>query len=352
MRAQIETTPLCEGQLAALTDLAASVGANPLLTHGSAGNCSYKLDGTLWIKASGKWMGEARQSQFVIPLDLWQVQELVAQGVDPAERFPGASIETSMHAVLPHTVVLHVHSVNTISWAVRSDARAHLDRLLRGLDWCWIPYVSSGLYLARAIKQALAASPNASVFVLGNHGLVIGGADCAGVHSLLYEVENRLANHARSPHPADYSVLEHVATALDYALPDDDAVHAFATDPNSRDILSRGILIPAQTILANFHAEETYRPTTVESLEPKRRRTLTVVENIGVLFDPRITPAEQAMLSCLAQVVQRIPPSASIRYLPQSELNQGLLETAYRYRDLANSKRCPGESALSAKTQG
>ena len=62
------------------------------------------------------------QDDILLPLDLAEVKDRVKQRVDPAERYCGASIETAMHGVLPHRVVLHVHCVNTIAWAVRQDA--------------------------------------------------------------------------------------------------------------------------------------------------------------------------------------------------------------------------------------
>src|SRR5579872_7357238 len=114
-------------ELQALRVLSQRVGGDPLLTQASTGNSSVKLDGVLWIKASGKWMADAANQDaaqdILMPLDLAAViGECVRQGIDPADRYPGASVETAMHAVLPHRVVLHVHSINTIAWAVRQDA--------------------------------------------------------------------------------------------------------------------------------------------------------------------------------------------------------------------------------------
>src|SRR6266853_6605675 len=108
-------------EVSSLLELTARIGVNPLLTQASTGNTSIKLDSILWIKASGKWMADAVHEDLLIPLELAEVRQCVKLGVDPAERYPAASIETAMHAVLPHRVVVHVHSVNTIAWAVRQD---------------------------------------------------------------------------------------------------------------------------------------------------------------------------------------------------------------------------------------
>ena len=148
-----------QAELTRLRELSARIGSNPLLTQASTGNSSIKLEGALWIKASGKWMADAIREDILIPLDLAGVREQVTQKVDPADRYYGVSIETAMHAVLPHRVTLHVHCVNTIAWAVRQDAPVQLQRQMEGLHWQWIPYVPSGLAMARTIQRVLSNSP-------------------------------------------------------------------------------------------------------------------------------------------------------------------------------------------------
>ena len=204
--------------LAHLRQLTARIGADPLLTQASTGNSSMKLDGVLWIKASGKWMADAMNDDIFIHLDLAEIVRQCSQKDDPAGRFPGASIETAMHAVLPHRVVVHVHSVNTIAWAVRKDAALQLQRQLDGLRWQWISYVASGLPLSQAIEHSLSANPDTDVFVLGNHGLVGGGEDCNAVEDLLIELEGRLAIGPRRAYPAEYPALEELCQATGVGL--------------------------------------------------------------------------------------------------------------------------------------
>ena len=115
-----------DAEVSSLLEFTARIGVDPLLTQASTGNTSMKLDNVLWIKASGRWMADAIHQDILIPLELAEVRQCVKQGVDPAERFTAASIETAMHAVLPHRVVVHVHSVNTIAWAVRQDGPSQL----------------------------------------------------------------------------------------------------------------------------------------------------------------------------------------------------------------------------------
>jgi rhamnose utilization protein RhaD (predicted bifunctional aldolase and dehydrogenase) len=316
------------------------VGRNPLLTQASTGNISMKLEGALWIKASGKWMADAAGGKILIPLDLAGVCASVRQNLDPAELNPNASIETAMHVTLPHRVVLHVHSVNTIAWAVREDAAAQMEGRLDGLRWQWIPYVASGLPLAREIERALSARADTDVLVLGNHGLVLGGADCQAAADLLAEVERRLAIPARQAHPADYALLAELAGDSGWELPDDDAIHALATDPVSREILEGGFLYPCQAMFSDagtpelFHA--VHAPDVTDPADYSGR-PFAIIKGRGVVLNRAMTQAEIAMLSGLAQVVQRIGSAAPLRYLTEAEVAAGSSTAAYRYRELANA---------------
>lgn len=262
MRRQVSVKFPTAGQLELkrLLELSARVGKDPLLTQASTGNSSLKLDGVLWIKASGKWMANALREDILIPLPLEEVAECLRRGLDPAERFPSASLETAMHAALPHRVVLHVHSVSTIAWAIRRDAPAQLEASLEGLRWRWLPYVASGLPLSRAIHEAVSAHPNADVFILGNHGLVLGGDDVNQVQDLLGEVERRLNIRPRPAPQANYPVLAEICSGSAWVLPDDDGAHALSTDVTSQKVLAAGVLYPCQAIFSGCETPEMFRP--------------------------------------------------------------------------------------------
>ena len=334
-----------KAQITSLRELSARIGSDPLLTQASTGNSSMKLDGVLWIKASGKWMADATRKDILIPLDLREVRECVKQQVDPAGRYASASIETAMHAVLPHRVVLHVHSVNTIAWAVRRDARVQLEHQLDGLRWRWIPYIRSGLPLAREIEKALAASANTEVLVLGNHGLVVGGDDCGAVENLLSEVERRLSIRPRQAPPADYAALVEIANGSAWEVPEDNAVHALGTDAISQAILSGGLLYPCQAVLSNSNAPTLFR--SIAGFDPTDQwesrfstRQFLILEGCGLVVRRTMTLTERKMISGLAQVVQRIGSSAALRYLTEDEVANSSGIISSRYRELTNASDC------------
>ena len=181
-----------------LISLSARIGQNRDLVQAGGGNTSLKEDGLLWIKASGKWLAQAGTDDMFVPVPMEHVLRKLECG---DERFgeystrSGAmlrpSVETSMHAVLPQRVVIHVHSVRAISWAVQVNGKSEVGPRLKGLRWSWIPYIHPGVPLARRIQYELSSRPE--VLLLGNHGLVVAADTVAEAEELLFEVERRLA---------------------------------------------------------------------------------------------------------------------------------------------------------------
>ncbi len=252
MRAKETSNKLVE--LKALRELSGRLGRNRLLVQACSGNTSIKIGGVMWIKASGKWLIQAETADFLVPVQLARARTCLKEkmAIPETERNSCgpvcASIETAMHAALPQKVVVHVHSVNAVAWAVREDAPRQLEKRLSGLDWQWIPYIRSGADLASKVQQVLARLPRTNVLVLGNHGLVVCGDSCDSAERMLAEVESCLAAEPRST-PDDHSTLsDRLIAGSGWSLADWASVQALATDPISRRILSGGVLYPCQAI--------------------------------------------------------------------------------------------------------
>lgn len=329
--------------LTSLRHLSARIGRDPLLTQANSGNTSIKLGRVLWVKASGKWLSDALQEDIFARVDLASARESIRRGHNPAAAAMDAdgekltpSVETAMHAVLPHCVVVHVHSVNAIAHAVRWDARPHLEQLLAGLQWEWIPYAASGLPLAAQIEQALRRSPLTDVFVLGNHGLIVCGDDCETAELLLAEVEARLSTNPRRAPEFDEQFLRRLAAGSAWRLPAHTRLHALATDANSRDILSKGILYPSQTVFlgnrnpwASFYSG-LYSEAALNFDPAGTARRFVVVRDKGVLVSDTLTSEELETLLGLVEVVQRIDSSVPLRYLTAAEADHTSTHGLYR----------------------
>jgi rhamnose utilization protein RhaD (predicted bifunctional aldolase and dehydrogenase) len=331
------TEPL---KIECLLETSARIGADPLLVQASTGNTSIKLDGILWIKASGKCLAQAKQETILIPIDLKETRQRVACNSDPAGQLAvidgkplSTSVETAMHAVLPHRVVLHVHSVNTIAWAVRKNGQAELAARLDGIEWQWIPYVASGLQLARAIREAMERAPRTCVFILANHGLVVGAEDCDAADDLLRRTEERLAITPRGAPEPRSSTLERLAGGGWWRVPQDALVHAPGTDPISRRIVSGGVLYPCQAIFLTTQAR-VFPESVDEKIIMNLDEPFVMIEEAGVLARQESNLAESATLDGLVAVLQRIPECAQVQYLTEDQTRDLLCANSYHYRGI------------------
>lgn len=332
------STPHTPAVIGPLLEVSARLGRTPHLVQAATGNTSLKRDGTLWIKASGRWLADAIRDEIFFPLNLEKILRRIEAGEDPSGRLEDSekpwrtSVETAMHAVLPHKVVIHVHSVNTIAWAVRADGPAELARRMGDIPWQWVPYTRSGLPLARAVQDAMARTPDARVLVLANHGLVVGGDDCEDAEGLLGEVERRTSLAVRRLQPASCG-LERIAGQSEWQLPEDPAFHALATDPVAHRIVTGGILYPCQRLFLTPRAL-----SFSESVDGKEIQGLNepfvIIENTGVLLRKGLSAGELAILNGLVETLRRIPESAPIRYLTDAEIQDLFAPDACAYTEV------------------
>jgi rhamnose utilization protein RhaD (predicted bifunctional aldolase and dehydrogenase) len=321
-----------------LRRMSARVGKNMLLVQGAGGNSSVKLGDVLWVKASGTWLADAEHKDIFVPISLSGARAALTRDDQRMPLAPGvesklrASIETSLHALLPHPVVLHVHSVNTIAWSVRTDAGEELAARLHGLAWRALDYHHPGLPLAHAVRAH--ARESIDVLLLGNHGLVVGASSCEGAEALVAEVEQRLALPPRDAQPADEGALRRISDGTDYRLPNDSFCHVTATDPHSLAVATTGSLYPDHVV---FLGPAMPILAQGEDLAAKAARMVPppialLVPGKGALIRSDASLGAEAMLSCLALVTCRLPRDATIKYLSRDN-EQALLDwDAEHYR--------------------
>lgn len=318
--------------LDALRQLSARAGSDPLLVQAAGGNTSLKQDGVMWIKASGTWLRDAVARDIFVAVDHAALmaglaaddprcesctdfvrRDLNASGLRP-------SIETTVHALMPQRVVVHVHCVNTIAWAIRSDAEAQLSQRLDGFAWAFVPYARPGLPLAGAIAARL--RPGVDVLVLGNHGLVTAAASVEAAAALLDRVVAALRRPVRPALPFDAGALAHAAAGTPYRPAQDDATHALATDPLA---LARGrdkVFYPDHVVFLGVGVA-----TDLASDAP-----LVALPGKGVLIREDAKPAIEPMGRCLADVMRRVAPEDPLVALGDSDIDRLLNWDAEKYR--------------------
>lgn len=173
----------------------AKVGTDPLIVQGAGGNISWKDDNILWIKASGMWLAEAESKEIFVPVNNIYLQEaienlnfsVIPKVSNQSDLRP--SIETLLHALMPHRVVAHLHIVEILAHMIRVNARERIEEIIgEKFNWIFVDYFKPGENLARAVFQELKKKPETDVVFLANHGVVIGGADIDNVAMIIYKL--------------------------------------------------------------------------------------------------------------------------------------------------------------------
>jgi rhamnose utilization protein RhaD (predicted bifunctional aldolase and dehydrogenase) len=347
MSGRLPSAPVDDREYCALLELSAKLGADPLRTQAAGGNTSFKRDGVMWIKASGTWLAEALAKDIMTPVLLEPLRKAIADGdpraataidfVPPKRSASGLrpSIETSVHAVTPWPVVVHIHCVNTITFAVRTDSEALVAERLRfcaGVSSVFVPYKKPGFPLAKAILERSAEETN--VVVLGNHGLVVAGQTVAEVDDRIESVCAALSAPARSAPPADIEKLTAIADGGDYRVPEDPAAHAVALDPINLATARQGSLYPDHVVfLGPGLVEGTVKNGRLDALaESPRPPLMLALPGLGVLLHRSVSRGADAMARCLADVAARIPEGVSIRTLTAADERELLNWEAETYR--------------------
>jgi rhamnose utilization protein RhaD (predicted bifunctional aldolase and dehydrogenase) len=248
------------------------------------------------------------------------------------------SIETTLHAVMPQPVVVHVHCVETIATACLSDAAERLAAPLSGLNWSFVPYVRPGASLGRAMVDHLASGTN--VVVLGNHGLVVAADSVAEAERLRAEVSQRLARITRTAPGVDRAALK-AAEGGDYSIADDDSWHAIATDPISLAAARRGSLYPDQVVFLGpgiVITETGERAVDASRRCGRLKVPLVVVPGAGVLVQEAATPGARAMIRCLADVTSRLTSDDPVAPLSADDEAQLLNWDAEKYRQSLDAR--------------
>ena len=167
-----------------IKEYCANIGLDSMLVQGAGGNVSWKDENTLWIKASGEWLADAKKKDIFLPINLKHLKDAIElsefdvtpKALSKTELRP--SIETLFHAVMPHRVVLHLHPIIPLSYLVRKDCFLIIKKKLNpSFQWDLIDYKKPGNLLAEEISKKMIQNPKTDILFLQNHGIIIGGED-------------------------------------------------------------------------------------------------------------------------------------------------------------------------------
>ena len=278
--------------------LSARLGQDRLRVQGPGGNTSLKEGDVMWVKASGTELADAQTADIFVAVDraaaLAEAREQAGDGscratiLDPTLSLR-PSIETTFHAALDWPVVVHTHSIATLTHAISTEGLRIAQEKLAGLPCAFVPYAKPGLPLTRNILRCIGR--RTQVIVLANHGLVICGPNVAATADLMEEVETRLA---MQPKDTEWPMHAHP--------PPDGFSWAqeswIATDPVACARATAGSYYPDHVVFlgpALPRADHAGKPPAF------------VVEGRGIALRLNATASQKAMLRCLSDVLSRLP---------------------------------------------
>jgi rhamnose utilization protein RhaD (predicted bifunctional aldolase and dehydrogenase) len=319
-------------ELTKLRALSARVGADPLLVQAAGGNTSLKSDGVMWIKASGTWLKDAEARDIFVPVDHGALMAALAANDPRCEACTDfvrgdlndtglrPSIETTVHALMPQRVVVHVHCVNTIAWAIRSDGEQCLAEKLADFNWVYVPYARPGLPLAGAISARLRSGID--VLVLGNHGLVVAAETVEEAEALLGRVVAAVKRPVRKAIAPDLAALSMLCAGTDFLPASEMETHALATDELALKRGSDKVYYPDHVVFLGVGVA-----TELSSNAP-----LVAIPGLGVLIRKDAKPAIEPMGRCLADVMRRVEESDPLVALADEDIGRLVNWDAEKYR--------------------
>lgn len=188
--------------------------------------------------------------------------------LDPSA--PNPSVETLLHAWIPHRVVDHTHATAFLVLANLPEVAA-VTRELFGDRLPLVPYVMPGFALAKAAAEAFDHNPEAEGLLLVNHGHFAWGPDAKSSYDRIVEYTNLVEAWLADRRPAPLvpaaalpaaeaaPILSALRGALASALPGTAHLpvldlragndeRAFCARPDLEDLATRGVATPDHVI--------------------------------------------------------------------------------------------------------
>lgn len=187
------------------------LGADKRITNYGGGNTSAKvvekdpLTGAraevLWVKGSGGDVGSIKLDGFAtLYLDRLEALKGLNRGPEAEDEMVGylphctfnlnpraASIDTPLHAFVPHRHVDHMHPDAIIAIAAARDSQA-LTREIFGDEIGWLPWRRPGFELGLWLERFCRDNPQAKGVVLGSHGLFTWDDEAETCHALTLRI--------------------------------------------------------------------------------------------------------------------------------------------------------------------
>jgi len=319
------------------------IGQDELLVQGAGGNISWKDDNELWVKASGKWIADAKKEEIFVKVDLKDLKEKInnqnfsssPQLLTKSDLRP--SIETLMHALMPQKVVLHLHAIEPLAILVKKNCQAELEEKMtkQNLNWLLIDYVKPGELLAAEIYLGLLKKPKTDIIFLKNHGIVLASKSIEDLRIKLEVINNLFKSKRKLKRLTIPNQVEHSKNDLKgYKFLEDKQIQSLVWDKKLLSYLKDfWILYPDHVV---FLGPKPFVYESIEELKDielnEEQPELIFIKNDGVYVKESFNHAKVVQLKCYYQVLIRQKDRSNLRALSDLEVKDLLGWDAEKYR--------------------
>lgn len=325
-----------------------ALSKDPLLVQGAGGNVSWKEEDILWIKASGTWLADAYKTDIFVPVNLKDLKLSLSSGdfrttpkvLSDSRLRP--SIETLLHALMPHKVVVHLHAIEILSCLVTESPLQRLrSRLNNEVEWAYVDYFTPGPQLAAEVLKVVSAAKNVDVVFLKNHGVVIAGETLGQVESTLNYLVRVLRNEEISFVPENTRIIpEEYVDLREYKICPHLDINQLAIQENlCCRLRTDWALFPDHVVFLGPSAVLLDNPESIIDFSKSTSHPPYIfVPGKGVLQNKEVTVAHEAQIRCYFNVLIRQKSDAILSSLGDREVSELLDWDAEKYRQTLSSR--------------
>ncbi len=308
-------------------DASTEIGENINLVQGAGGNTSYKEGDKLYVKASGHKLKDSNKKNIFVEVNISKTISQInsknpIKGAWDESKFLRPSIETTMHILMPHKYVFHVHCINTISWLVQKNFEKIFIDLFSDQNYLVIKYVKPGINLTREIKKQMNLKKVPEILFLSNHGLVIGANTLEKVLYTTYLISDRLNSKINKQFKGDLLKLKKICKNTPYKPSMFNKAHNIAFDSRSIEIAVSGSMYPDHVVFLGTRtitAESNNEILNIVKTNSTMKLPLIIVPKCGIIVPKETSIEAEEMVLALSLIIEKIPKGRLINYLTKKE---------------------------------
>lgn len=332
-----------------LKRLSRRIGNDRLLIQAAGGNTSIKNNDIMWIKASGTQLKNATKKNIFVGVRWKEIKNTLKKNPNKADKPQlfltkkglKPSIETCLHAVMPHKVVVHTHCVDVIAIASQKNAKQKFKKLFGEYNWGFVKYTKPGAKLAQNVSKII--KPDMDVVFFENHGVIFGAETVKEAEKLLNIITRRIRTKPSTKSNAVTKISVPEIIRHKYKLmPKNNPLHLICRKPKQLEQVRKGALTPDQVVFCGEYVPVINNISQAEKIIKQANKKLhkqpviLLIKNVGAFVKKDASETEKKIADCVGDVMARISKNAELVYISKSECGKLLNWDAEKYRTNLN----------------